>query len=94
MKLFKVPAGTQARALRESGSGIVTVEEVVLKAEAIYEIEEIAVDPIGNVGDVRLQDQAIGGDYARAGWYGFRLPRNDRGFRTLLVPMSSVEVMC
>lgn len=87
MKLFRVPVGTKARALRDTGT-IVVAEEVTLNRTAIYEREELAVDPI-HPGD----GPTIGDAYANAGWYGFRLPTNARRYSVLLVRAQDVQVM-
>ena len=89
MIAFTIKAGTKARALRDSGNGV-RIEEVTLKADAMYFAEDVLLDP----SRATLQDLAgptILASHGRLGYMAFRLPANSRGFSTLFVNVMAVE---
>ena len=66
-------------------------DDVTMKRDEMYFVEDIRVDPIGKAG-LGPVGPTIGAEYARKGWYGFALPKNSKGYELLLVPASAVEV--
>ena len=89
MKLFKIPKGTEVRCIRDgvpwfSGN----FREHVTKEDQLFDVEEVCVDPVGNLGTNRTHGNMVGAAYARNGWYGFR-----RDGWVLLVPSSLVQMM-
>jgi hypothetical protein len=72
MIAFVIQPGTQARAIRADRDWHPSnVKHFTTKHRQMFFAEDVVVDPVGHLGTNRSHTNAIGGDYARAGWYGF-----------------------
>jgi hypothetical protein len=91
MRAFLIAEGTKVKAIKFNGLAQPQIEEKVIKEETMYFLEDIAIDPIGKV-DCGPQHNTIGGDWARKGFYGFKLPANKSGYDIILVHSNEVEV--
>jgi len=89
MKLFEVKKGTEVRAIRDGREWYPGNFEVrVTKKDHVFDLEEIRVDPVGQVGSHKGHRKTLGGAYAESGYYGF-----GRAGWVLLVPMRFVKVL-
>lgn len=91
MKVWIVKEGTDAKAVIFSGYGSPTIVDTVIKEETLYFEEDIAIDPLGKFG-ASPQHNTIGGDLAKKGYYGFKLPKNSKGYEVVLVHSIDVDV--
>lgn len=72
MKLFTIKSGTPCRVVKvgnEWTPGNILTHET--EHENVFEVEDIAIDPVGRVNCHAGMTRTIGGSYARNGYYGF-----------------------
>ncbi len=88
MKIFEIKKGTQVEVIKE---GLEwwrdNFKKHVTGADHGFLLEEMIIDPVGNIGCTKRHKNVIGGLYAERGYYGFRRD----GF-CLVVPASKVTV--
>lgn len=90
MKLFKVEEGTSIKIIEEGSDWLPSnIHNTSTTEEILFELNEMRVDPTG-ISDLACtpEDQVVGGEWAKKGWYGF-----EREGYTALVPMNKVEVL-
>lgn len=90
--------GTHAVALKMV-NGIVTTEHVTLKRDVMYFEEDVMIDPLGRMGVNAdgssigtLSDRTVGGAYQSRGYYGFKLPKNRKGYQGIFIHTSNLEI--
>jgi hypothetical protein len=72
MIAFRIPAGTQARAVRADHDWMPgNIRRITTCDEHLFLLEDVIVDPRGKVGTGPQHNRTIGGAYAARGWYGF-----------------------
>lgn len=102
MKAFIIEAGTEVKMIpveTYSGGGFMALRDYTTKAEKMFFVEDVIVDPIGSVGS-GPSEKTVGGVWAKAGWYGFaladpeRYPKGEPGAKWygVLVPGDKVVV--
>lgn len=68
----------------KANKGGTTFYQKTTNKQSTYSIEDIIVDPMGRVGIGPDKDHPYAA-WARDGFYGFRLPKNKRGYEMMLV---------
>lgn len=91
MRAFVVKKGTEVFAAGFKKSSSVVLDKKITKEDKMYFIEDIGVDPIGKVG-TGPNHNSIGGQWAREGYYGFKLPQNTQGYELMLVHDADLEI--
>jgi|2_EtaG_2_1085320.scaffolds.fasta_scaffold61714_2 hypothetical protein len=85
-KIFRVPAGSPARVFK--GFGLpAAMESVVTNKDADYSERDVILDPSG----IKGWRTPEGRTWAKQGYFGFRLPKNSRGARWMMVHQMCVE---
>jgi hypothetical protein len=93
--MFVVSAGTPVKVHDNSrGSYGYSTEDRVTKRELSFTLEDVRIDPVGQVGRSR-GGVTIGSAWAEAGWYGFGYEDGPCGHKgwMVLVPASAVRVI-
>lgn len=93
MRAWIVKEGVKAQAVKFNGLQNPKIESKVIKKEVMYFEEDVAIDPIGKFGCGPQYSKTIGGDWARKGFYGFKLPNNKSGWDIMLVHANDIEVV-
>jgi len=91
VRAFLVKKGTEVTAVNFKQSSSSKLDKKVIKRDTMYFIEDIGVDPLGKVG-AGPNSNTIGGQWARQGLYGFKLPENTQGYELMLVHGADIEV--
>jgi hypothetical protein len=91
MRAWLIKKGTKGHAVKFNGVGSPNIDAKTLKEETYYFEEDVAVDPIGKFG-CGPGHNTIGGDWARKGFYGFKLPKNKSGYDILLVHSTDIII--
>lgn len=63
-----------------------------MKVDKVYSNESIIIDPVGTLGNHKGTVGNLGGQFARDGFYGVKMPSNRFGYSYMLVHMSDVTV--
>lgn len=92
MKAFIIEKGTEVIAINYKKDASSSMDKKVMKDNIMYFIEDIKIDPVGMIGSHKGDLSTIDGQFARGGFYGFKLPVNKSGYETVLVHMSDVTV--
>lgn len=64
-----------------------------IKADRFYGKESILIDPVGKLGYHKESFGSIGGQFARAGFYGIKLPKNRFGYDYMLIHEKDIQVL-
>ena len=93
MKLFSVSKGTKVRVIEDGQEWYSdNIKNHETSENHAFELEEMCVDPVrtngGNPASSAFDLNTVGGDWARAGWYGFR-----RDGWVILIPFNDVTVL-
>lgn len=91
MRAWLLKEGTEVIAVNFKGYGAPQLDKKVLKEEVMYFEEDIAIDPIGKLG-CGPGDITIGGDWAKKGFYGFKLPENKSGYSIMLAHSNDIQI--
>jgi len=91
MRAWLIKEGVIAQAVKFNGLASPTIENKIIKEEVMYFEEDVAIDPIGKFG-CGPQYNTIGGQWARKGFYGFKLPENKSGYDILLVHTNDIVI--
>lgn len=89
MKNFLIKQNTEVLAVSYSKEAPSSIEAKKTNKEVIYSLEDVQVDPVGKLGSHK-ESVSLGGQFARDGFYGFKLPNNKKGYETMLVHQSDV----
>lgn len=100
--MFKIHAGTKVKLIKEGKEWYAhNFLEYTTTVDTIFEKHEIVIDPVGRISCHAGYVNTIGGQYAKAGWYGFKR-QNEQDLTeqekkqvgwVLLVPMSQTEYL-
>jgi hypothetical protein len=91
MRAWLIKEGVEVIAVKFNGLAQPTFTKKEMKKEVMYFEEDVAIDPIGKFG-CGPQYNTIGGDWARKGFYGFKLPENKSGYEIILVHTNDIIV--
>lgn len=70
--MFEIKAGTKIRVIKKGKEWRApNFTDTTAAKDNLFDKEEVVIDPVGKLGCHRGDQNVIGGDYARAGYYGF-----------------------
>jgi len=88
MKLFIIKKNTPIKVIKEGKEWYSkNFKDTFTKHENIFELHDIIVDPLGNIGSTRFNKVTIGSLFAENGYYGFK-----KDGWVMLVSANNVEV--
>jgi hypothetical protein len=90
--MFEILEGTEIQAVQLSKTHNIPVrrDEFTTTKNAVYGKENIAIDPVGQLGFANRQSNDYWGELARKGFYGFNI-NSKRGYSLLIVHASKVQ---
>jgi hypothetical protein len=92
MRAWLIKEGVEGHAVKFEGLvSTPKIEKKVIKEEVMYFEEDVEIDPVGKFGCGPNQ-KSIGGDWARKGYYGFKLPENKSGYKLILIHSNDIEI--
>lgn len=89
MTNFLIKQNTEVLAVNYKDNKSSSIDLKTIKKDVVYSLGDVQVDPVGKLGNHK-ESVSLGGQFARDGFYGFKLPKNDKNYETMLVHMSDV----
>lgn len=91
MTTYLIKKGTEVLAINYKDNDKQSIVLKIIKRDVTYTSEDVQVDPVGNLG-ANKRSLSLGGQFARNGFYGFKLPLNKSNYETMLVHKDDVIV--
>lgn len=89
MPKFLIKKGTEILAINYKDKDKQSIVIKTIKKDVVYFAKDVQVDPVGNLGNNK-NSITLGGQFARNGFYGFFLPKNENNYDTMLVHQDDV----